>query len=80
MKMEIDVEAADKIVLAVLKEDYIFVKQNIVNLMGVVMKDDTPDCVKKDYEHDRKLLKSIKRVLRYYMIKEEYDRFIKENK
>lgn len=79
MKIEIDFDMRDKIVLAALKEDYIFVKHNIQNLKALVKKDETPEYIKRDYEYDKKLLKAIKRVLRYYMVHEDYKAFIEEN-
>lgn len=80
MKIDIDYEMKDKIVLAGLKEDYVFVKQNIQNLKALVKKDETPEYIKRDYAYDKKLLKAIKRVLGYYMVREDYKSFIKENK
>lgn len=80
MKIEIDFEMKDKILVASLKEDYVFVKQNIQNLKALVKKDETPEYIKLDYEYDKKLLKAIKRVLRYYMVHEDYKAFIEETK
>lgn len=80
MKIEIDVEVKDKIVLSCLKEDYVAVKQNIRNLKALIKKDETPEYIKRDYAYDKKLLKGIKRVLGYYMVREDYKAFIKENK
>jgi hypothetical protein len=78
--IKIDHETADRIALAVLKEDYQMVRQNVQNL-DILKKNDTiADHMKKDLEYDKKLLKAIKRVLAYHMTHDECRKFIKENK
>jgi hypothetical protein len=78
--IKIDYDTADRIVLEVLKEDYLMVKENIRNIENLVKTDDIKSYVVEDLKYDKKLLKAIKRVLRYYMVKGDYDRFIEENK
>lgn len=80
MKIEIDIETKDKIVLDVLKDDYINVKQNIHNIkLNMKQNHHVADHVMEDYKYNKKLLKAIKRVLSYYMIREDYIKFIEEN-
>lgn len=79
MKLEINIETADALVLAVLQDDYRFVKENLQNLKKFVESGQAAPHVVEDYKYDKKLLKAIKKVLRYYMIHEEYQRFIQEN-
>lgn len=80
MKIEIDIETKDKIVLDVLKGDYIDVKQNIHNIKRNMKQNrHVADHVIEDYKYDKKLLKAIKRVLSYHMTHEEYNKFIEEN-
>jgi hypothetical protein len=80
--IKIDYDTADRIVLQVLKEDYLMVKENLANVKTQIdrQKPTVADFLAQDRDYDKKLLKAIKRVMRYYMVKEEYDRFIKENK
>jgi hypothetical protein len=80
--IKIDYDTADRIVLEVLKEDYLMVKENLANV-NTRIKGQEPtvaDFLVQDRDYDKKLLKAIKRVLRYYMVKGDYDRFIEENK
>jgi hypothetical protein len=78
--IKIDYDTADRIVMEILKEDYLMVKENIRNIENLVKTDDIKSYVVEDLKYDKKLLKAIKRVLRYYMVKGNYDRFIEENK
>jgi hypothetical protein len=80
VKLEIDFESADKIVLAVLKEDYRMVRGNIMALDKLIKQDKVKSYVIEDLEYDKKLLKALKKVLAYYMVHEEYQKFIEENK
>ena len=78
--IKIDYETADRIALAVLKDDYLMVRDNIRNIEKQMKNDNYPHYVTEDLKNDKKLLKGIKRVLKYRMTDIEYNLFIEENK
>jgi tRNA(Ile2) C34 agmatinyltransferase TiaS len=79
VNLQLSHEIADKILVSVLKENYYIVLDNVRDLKNKVKKKDCPFHVVEDYEYDRKLLKALRRVLRYHMTHEEYQAFIGEN-
>jgi hypothetical protein len=80
MKIEVDSDTIDKLVVSVLKEDYIHITENIRNIENLVASETVEPYVLADLEHDKNLLDAVTKVLSYYTIKEEFDRFIEENK
>lgn len=78
--IKIDYETADRIALAVLKDDYLMVRDNIRNIEKQMKNDNYPHYVAEDLKNDKKILKGIKRVLKYHMTDIEYNLFIEENR
>lgn len=79
--IRIDEETADRIALAVLKDDYLLVRENIKNIeRHMMVEPNLPAHIDEDYKYDKKLLKAIKRVLSYHMTQIEVAKFIEENK
>ena len=77
--IKIDYETADRIALAVLKEDYANISDNIDNILSLLRTNMVASHVLEDLEDDKKLLQAIKTVLSYHMTSEELNAFIKEN-
>ncbi len=77
--IKIDPETADRIALAVLKEDYQMVRENVRNLEILKKKGAIAEQLKEDMKYDEELLKAIKRVLAYHMTHDECRKFNKEN-
>jgi len=81
LKVEIDLETADEIVLSILKDDYRFVKQNICNFERRMNNDEAmPSHHLEDLEYDKRLLEALSVVLAYRMVEEDHKAFIEENK
>jgi hypothetical protein len=78
--IELEHEVADRVVLEVLKADYLMVKSNIANIEARMAVEKVKPYVLKDLKYDKKLLKALKRVLAYHMIHEEYETLIQEDK
>lgn len=72
--VELSFDAVDDIVLQVMKEDYRYVKQSLEETKGVSLR----PFEKEDRKADKKLLKALKRVLRYRMVREDYEAFMAE--
>jgi bacterioferritin (cytochrome b1) len=77
--IKVDYETADRITLAVLKEDYQMVRENVQNLKLLKKNGTIADHMKEDLQYDKELLEALKKVLAYYMTADVYDAFIKEN-
>lgn len=80
VKFEIDLETADSIVVNVLKEDLLNVRQNIRNIEERMKFEAVASYVLEDLEYDKKLLEALSTVLAYHMVHGEYQAFIEENK
>lgn len=79
IKIEIDYDTADQITVKTLKSAY---KRMTVDLQILEAKEKSEGLEKfekQDLKDIRKYKKALKRSLRYFMIMDEYDRFIGEN-
>lgn len=72
--VQLGYDAVDDIVLQVLKEDYLNTKKSIEDTKDVALLPHE----KEDLAYDKKLLKALKRVLRYRMVREDYVAFMGE--
>ena len=76
MKIEIDIDVADKIIVETLKEDFINQQNDINRLLS---KGELRDFEREDLWMHKETAEGIAIVLRYYMYRPEADAFIKEN-
>ena len=75
--IKIDFDTADRITVAVLKDDYVMVRENIKHIERCMMVEpNIPEYIEQDYKYDKKLLKAIKRVLAYHMSHDEVEEFL----
>lgn len=72
--LKLNYDTVDDIVLQVLKEDYINLKKSLAETKGL----DLLPHQEADRAYDKKLFKSLKRVLRYRMVREDYEAFMAE--
>ena len=77
MKIEIDIEFADKIVVETIKKDYISQQEDIARLLSK----EAPlrDFEREDLWMHREVAQAIEVILRYYMYQPDADAFIEEN-
>jgi hypothetical protein len=81
LKVEIDLDTADGIVVSILKDDYRIIRQNIRNFERRMKSDESmPKHLLEDLEYDKRLLEALSVVLAYRMIQEDHKAFIEENK
>ena len=78
--IQLDDETFDKVMIIGLKNDYKLINKGIRNIKNLLEKGKADSDAYNDLEYEKKLLKSIKRVLKYKMPIYEYEQFIKENK
>jgi hypothetical protein len=78
--IRLDDDTVDKIVIIALKSDYKIINKGIRNIKSQLEKGKADSHAYNDLKQERKLLKSIKRTLRYKMPIYEYENFIKENR
>jgi hypothetical protein len=76
MKIEIDIDVADKIIVETLKEDFINQQNDINRLLS---KGELRDFEREDLWMHKETAEGIAIVLRYYMYRPEADAFIKEH-
>ena len=76
MKIEIDIDVADKIIVGTLKEDFINQQNDINRLLS---KGELRDFEREDLWMHKETAEGIAIVLRYYMYRPEADAFIKEH-
>jgi hypothetical protein len=76
MKIEIDIDIADKIIVDTLKQDYISQQNDIARLLS---KGDIRPFEKEDLWMHKETAEGIAIVLRYYMYRPDADAFIKEH-
>ena len=77
MKIEIDIDVADKIIVETLKEDFISQQNDIARLLCKA--DPLREFEVEDLWMHRETAEGIAIVLRYYMYRPDADAFIKEN-
>ena len=78
--IQLDDEALDKVMIIGLKNDYKLINKGIRNIKNLLQKGKADTSAYNDLEYEKKLLKSLKKVLKYKMPIYEYEQFIKENK
>lgn len=78
--IRLDDEALDKVMIIGLKNDYKLINKGIRNIKNLLQKGKADTSTYNDLEYEKKLLKSLKKVLKYKMPIYEYEQFIKENK
>jgi hypothetical protein len=76
MKIEIDIDIADKIIVDTLKQDYISQQNDIARLLS---KGDIRPFEKEDLWMHKETAEGFAIVLRYYMYRPDADAFIKEH-
>ena len=76
MKIEIDIDVADKIIVETLKEDFISQQKDIDRLLS---KGELRDFEREDLWMHRETAEGIAIVLRYYMYRPDADAFIAEH-
>lgn len=77
MKLEIDIDVADKIIVETLKEDFISQQNDIARLLCKA--DPLRDFEVEDLLMHKETAEDIAIVLRYYMYRPDADVFIKEH-
>lgn len=77
MKIEIDIDVADKLIVETLKQDYISQQNDIARLMSKA--DPLRDFEVEDLWMHKETAEGIAIVLRYYMYRPDADAFIKEH-
>ena len=77
MKIEIDIDVADKIIVETLKEDFISQQNDIARLLCKA--DPLRDFEVEDLWMHKETAEGIAIVLRYYMYRPDADAFIKEH-
>jgi hypothetical protein len=77
MKIEIDIDVADKIIVETLKEDFISQQNDIARLLCKA--DPLREFEVEDLWMHRETAEGIAIVLRYYMYRPDADAFIKEH-
>lgn len=75
--IELSYEAIDEIVIQHLKESYEDVS-NTIRTLSDMDEDELKSFQKEDLKDFRKIRKSLKRVLRYYMVHEDFVSFMEE--
>ena len=75
--IEVDYEFCDEIMRETLKIDFLMVKQNIKNLKLIKNRAAYQN---EDLRHDKKLLRSIGAVLKYYSTNEDHETFMNKKK
>lgn len=76
MKIELDDDVVDNIVLSVLKDDYIRLCKTITDLKS---RDSLEDYQNEDLKDTTEYKQAIENVLRYYMYVGDAEQFIKEH-
>jgi hypothetical protein len=71
--VEVEIEEAGNLVAQVLQEDFEFVSQNINEIKS---KRDLKSYEVEDLARDLEIRNAMKTLLSYYMVKDEYDKFM----
>jgi len=73
--IEIDHDLRDKILIDTLQEDYKMILESVRRLEA---RAELKSHEQEDLRADKKYLKAHKRVIRYHMVKQDFDQFIAE--
>lgn len=76
MKIEINQEQIDKIIVEELQESYRIMSNDMITISAMKK---IPPHRQEDYDDQKKTRKAMKKVLSYYMVKEDFEDWVKDN-